>query len=99
MNHPLQPLVEKMPEQRDAGERCSVAAGSASDPICGNCGNPLSKHLHEREEYCNDTTTGDIFTDDPRAELLANWLEVQNPTFYALLVADWKRAHGHQPNT
>ena len=34
MNHPLQPLVEKTPEQRDAGERCSVAVGSA---CCGNC--------------------------------------------------------------
>lgn len=30
MKHPLQPLVEKTPELRDAGERCSVAAGSAS---------------------------------------------------------------------
>lgn len=29
MNHPLQPLVEKTPEQGDAGERCSVAVGSA----------------------------------------------------------------------
>jgi hypothetical protein len=29
MNHPLQPLVEKTPEQGDAGERCSVALGSA----------------------------------------------------------------------
>lgn len=29
MNHPLQPIVEKTPEQRDAGERCSVAVGSA----------------------------------------------------------------------
>jgi len=30
MNHPLQPLVENTPEQRDAGERCSVALGSAN---------------------------------------------------------------------
>ena len=30
MNHPLKPLVEKTPEQRDAGERCSVAVGSDS---------------------------------------------------------------------
>ncbi len=72
--------------------------GSASDPICGNCGNPLSKHFHEREEYCNDTTTGDVFTDEPSSALLADWLMGRHPGLHARLVNQWKCEHGHKPN-
>jgi len=64
--------VEASPEKQAPPARCALATGSA---VCGNCGKPLSEHYHENEEYCFENTTGDIFTDDPSATLLANWLE------------------------
>lgn len=43
------------------------------DPICGNCGNPLSKHFpeqcgHKWTIYCNKVTNGDVFTEEPSYE-------------------------------
>jgi hypothetical protein len=41
MNHPLHPLVEKTPEQRDAGEHCSVTSGSADFETQRRTGHPI----------------------------------------------------------
>lgn len=63
MNHPDLTLVEMTPEQRDAGERCSVALGSASGPsYCKLCGEwparqtakGLRCHLCECRDICAD---------------------------------------------
>lgn len=63
MNHPDLPRVEKTPEQSAAGERCSVAAGSASGPsYCKLCGEwparqtskGLRCHLCECRDICAD---------------------------------------------
>lgn len=71
-----------------------------SDPICGNCGNPLSKHYPERygdelRTYCNTTTSGDVFTDEPQDSAILEMLADRMPEIHDALVADWKREHGH----
>ena len=44
MNHPQQSLVEKTSEQRAAGERCSVAAGSAFSGYAEPIGARIALH-------------------------------------------------------
>ena len=66
------------------------------DPICGNCGNPLSKHYHEDEEYCNKLTNGDIFTDDPNEIILIEFIKKKHPRLYKLLLKDWTKYAGHK---
>lgn len=65
MNRPLQPLVEKTPEQRDASERCSVATGSASGPsFCKLCGEWPARHT-SRGLRCHLCECRDICADNP----------------------------------
>lgn len=71
-----------------------------TDPICGNCGNALSKHFREKygeEEriYCNTRTNGDVFTDEPADHEIMCMLIDRIPDVYDTLVATWKREHGH----
>ncbi len=67
-----------------------------SDPICGNCGKPKSDHeSHPSGLYCFDYTNGDLFTDDPSSELMADHIERFHPRLWCLLVAGWKVENGH----
>lgn len=71
-----------------------------SDPICGNCGNPLSKHYPERygdelRTYCNTTTNGDVFTDEPQDSAILEMLIDRLPDTYDGLVSAWKQENGH----
>ena len=66
-----------------------------SDPICGNCGNPLSKHFDEDEMFCNETTNGDVFTSTPVDSILLDYIREKSVVFYNQLVKDWKRDNGH----
>lgn len=71
-----------------------------SDPVCGNCGNPLSKHFVERygdevRTYCNQTTNGDIFTDEPSNAAIFDMLFERMPDVYDVLLEAWKRENGH----
>lgn len=71
-----------------------------SDPVCGNCGNPLSAHYRERcgaetRVYCNTTTNGDVFTDEPQDSAILQMLVDRMPDIYDALVRDWKRENGH----
>lgn len=70
------------------------------DPICGSCGNPLSKHYREKvgdEErlYCNTYTNGDVFTREPRDSWLFNELQERYPEICDALVVEWKQKNGH----
>lgn len=72
----------------------------ALEPICGNCGNPLSKHYREkvREEerlYCNTFTNGDVFTSEPSDSWLFSELQERHPEICDALVAEWKIKNGH----
>lgn len=65
------------------------------DPICGNCGKPLSQHYKEAELYCYHNTTGDIFRDFPNEDLILNQLADKFPEEYDKLVLQWKKDNGH----
>ena len=68
-----------------------------SNPICGACGNPLSKHFHEQSGvYCNSVTTGDRFTDEPSDEIVLSLFEEMIPRARESLVRKWKIANGHE---
>lgn len=67
------------------------------DPICGNCSRPLSVHYHETEEYCYPDTTGDVFTDEPRDDLILERFADRFPEEYSKLVQEWKIENGHVP--
>ena len=66
-----------------------------ADPICGNCQKPLSKHFHETVEYCYSHTNGDIYTEEPDEQMIANRVVDENPEIYDACVAKWKRENGH----
>ena len=71
-----------------------------TDPICGNCGNPQTKHYREHygnevRTYCNTFTNGDVFTDYPQDSAILEMLIDRMPEVHDALVADWKREHGH----
>lgn len=73
-----------------------------SDPICGNCGNPLSEHFvetygSETRMYCYTHTTGDIFTDEPQDSAILSMLVERRPEIYDELVVTWKTENGHDP--
>lgn len=72
-----------------------------TDPVCGNCGNPLSAHFvesygREVRTYCNQVTNGDVFTDEPSESALFDMLVERMPEVYESLLAAWKREHGHE---
>ena len=72
-----------------------------TDPVCGNCGNPLSQHFVESygsevRTYCNQVTNGDIFTDEPTDSALFGMLVEQMPDVYEALRASWKKENGHE---
>lgn len=68
-----------------------------SDPICGNCGNPLSQHEHGDQVYCYRTTLG-TFTSEPSRDTLLAWIENELPLFEKHVRRRWKIAHGHDPD-
>lgn len=74
-----------------------VSLPASGLPVCGNCGQPLSLHFHEDKEYCFDNTTGDVFTDEPTDQILAQHIESCHPELHAAFVAEWRRISGHPP--
>lgn len=84
-----------MTKQQDAKRPIDRLVIVPGDPICGNCGNPLSKHYHEHEEFCNLTTTGDIFTDEPRESLIIDKLVENHLEEYEQIILEWKKENGH----
>src|SRR5690606_13682884 len=50
-----------------------VAGGNLSDPICGNCSKPLSKHLQYEKKWCYEKGE-DEFNDTPSDWNLLSWI-------------------------
>ena len=67
----------------------------SKDPICGNCGQPYSKHYFEREDYCYHDTTGDVFMDEPHDQWVMERMAERHPELFDAIVAEWKRENGH----
>lgn len=97
MNTPTS--VNPTPAQQGQQGAFPLAAGSASDPVCGHCGHRLSAHYHENEIYCFKNTTGDIYTDEPSDDHMGSFLQHRHPNLYAQLVKEWQAENGHAPNT
>lgn len=72
-----------------------AANKTEKDPICGECGKPLSKHFHEDREYCNEVTNGDVFTDDPSDTMLMAFIRKKSSGIYDRMVTVWKLENGH----
>lgn len=68
----------------------------AKDPTCGSCFKPLSKHYHEREIFCTATTTGDIYTTEPRDDYILDLMSERHPELYQAIVNEWKKENGHE---
>lgn len=68
-----------------------------TDPVCGACGWQLSQHHHEKTGvYCNEITTGDVFTSDPSDEIVLSLFEKTWPQAREVLVRQWKIDNGHE---
>jgi len=63
--------------------------------ICGHCGRPFSDHDQGDQIYCFDNTNGDLWSDEPHDEAIGALLNRDQPSIYAVLVAQWKRENGH----
>lgn len=67
-----------------------------SDPICGNCGKPRSRHIHYNDgDFCNDTTNGDVFTSEPSDATLMAWMRKTYSVWVRAAAREWSRHHGH----
>lgn len=66
-----------------------------ADPICGNCGQPYSKHYFEREIYCYQNTNGDIYRAEPQESWVLSELADRYPELYEQIVQEWKVDNGH----
>jgi hypothetical protein len=64
-------------------------------PICGNCGKPYGSHYFEREVYCNTVTNGDIWSDDPPEEWVAQEMMDRHPELADAIIREWKERNGH----
>lgn len=73
MNHPLQPLVEETSEQRAAGERCSVAVGSALFVRVMEQADDLMRKVWAGTPWMTEAYTGS--PDDARWQEMADWCE------------------------
>ena len=62
-----------------------------SDPVCGNCGKPKSKHYFKHEIFCYTHTTGDIYRTEPREDFILDKMAERYPELYQELVDEWKR--------
>lgn len=72
---------------------------SSIDPICGHCGKRLSEHFKEDPEiYCYKDTNGDLFSDEPSGESIAELLSEKHPVIFRQLREEWKRLNGHKTN-
>ena len=83
-----------MSEKQEPQLGCTGVVMRAS-AICGNCGNRWDEHYHEDEVYCNDETTGDVFTDEPSDDILMAWIREKHTSFVSDEIAMWKRANCH----
>ena len=72
-----------------------LESGTGKNPICGNCEKRKVDHYFESEIYCFENTTGDIFTDEPREDLITNMMVGLYPEIYTQLVSHWKKKSGH----
>jgi len=71
-----------------------------ADPICGNCGKPLSKHFKEDQTYfCYEHTNGDAFDNEPSERWLdqkvIEYALSQRPDIYDELILSWQKENGH----
>lgn len=77
----------------------AAAADATSDispgAVCGNCGKTYKEHYHEDEDYCNDQTTGDVFTAEPSPDVLLDHFSRTHPEDFRQLAEAWRRASGH----
>ena len=67
-----------------------------SDPICGRCEQPLSRHYHEDDDYCYANTNGDVFTDEPHDHIVLGLFEKAYPSAREELVRQWKIDNWHE---
>ena len=64
--------------------------------VCGHCSKSWVEHFHEEEDYCFRDTTGDLWTSDPRSEVVADFIEGEHPELYRRMVEEWKAKNGHR---
>lgn len=66
------------------------------DPVCGDCGKNQSGHFVENGvAYCNELTTGDVFTSEPSSEALIEHMKDHHPTMFNSILRNWKFHNGH----
>ncbi len=73
-------------------------SGVKSDPICGACNEPRSKHHHEDEDYCypEDTFAQDAFTDEPSDHTFVTFMMMRFPVTFESVVKAWRKENGHE---
>jgi hypothetical protein len=68
-----------------------------TDPVCFHCGHPESKHFHEfGEVYCFENTTSDLFTEEPDAEDVGDWVDKHEPEIYQRARQALREDYGHE---
>lgn len=64
--------------------------------ICGYCGQQRYKHYIEDEAYCFPDTNGDLWTNEPCDEMIADMVKEYFPEIWAKVVHKWKTDNGHE---
>jgi hypothetical protein len=67
-----------------------------SDPICGNCGKPRSRHKAFGGGTAPSCGDWQFYSSEPSSRQLVSWLERECPVLIQEARRRWKIAHGHE---
>lgn len=63
--------------------------------ICGHCGQQRYRHYIEDEVYCFPDTNGDLWTDEPSDEMIADIVRDEFPDIWSEAIQKWKKGNGY----
>ena len=75
-------------------------SGWASDPVCGECLKPLSKHdyVASMDRYFCEPAASYEYSTEPLESAVMEVIEAMHPGIYEEAAERWKRENGHLPN-
>lgn len=87
-------MIGKVEVREAAGRQAGIVI--RPDAQCGNCGQRRDRHIFEGDQvYCNELTTGDLFTTEPNRDLILDMIEEREPWIVRDVVEKWQKKHGY----
>ena len=86
-------MIGNVEVRETAGRQAGIVI--RPDAQCGNCSQRRDRHFFEGNQvYCNDHTTGDVFSTEPSEPLLLKLICEAEPTIAAKVVEKWQKKQG-----